>query len=79
MNSPARGGVDRAPLSPEPRIPRAELITGLNERGQLQPRANVNRRTRGVEFARDSPLERAGFEPPVPLEEATVRDRFASF
>ena len=27
----------------------------------------------------DSPLEGAGFEPPVPLGEATVRDRFASF
>jgi hypothetical protein len=26
----------------------------------------------------DSPLEGAGFEPPVPLGEATVRDRFAS-
>jgi hypothetical protein len=30
-------------------------------------------------FAGDSPLEGAGFEPPVPLGEATVRDRFASF
>jgi hypothetical protein len=30
-------------------------------------------------FAHDSPLEGAGFEPPVPLGEATVRDRFASF
>jgi hypothetical protein len=34
------------------------------------------RRDRG--FA-DSPVEGAGFEPPVPLGEATVRDRFASF
>jgi hypothetical protein len=32
-----------------------------------------------IRFAVDSPLEGAGFEPPVPLGEATVRDRFASF
>jgi hypothetical protein len=32
-----------------------------------------------VRFALDSRLEGAGFEPPVPLGKATVRDRFASF
>jgi hypothetical protein len=32
-----------------------------------------------VRFVADSLLEGAGFEPPVPLGEATVRDRFVSF
>ena len=33
------------------------VLAVIDERGQPQPRANVNRRTRDVEFARDSSVE----------------------
>jgi hypothetical protein len=47
------------------RIGQHVVLAVIDERGQLQPRANVNRRTRDVEFARDSSVEGDGFELPV--------------
>src|ERR1700730_11827028 len=50
------------------------VLAVIDERGQLQPRANVNRRTRDVEFARDSSVEGSGFELSVPLRRATASE-----
>jgi hypothetical protein len=42
-------------------------------------RVRAGRRSRVVEFAPDSTLEGAGFEPPIPPEEGSGPSRFASF